>query len=65
MNHAILILPILFLADYVALIYWLLRTANKPARSVRFRMRALLAAITIVAVHLAVFAGVHSGSAPP
>ena len=52
---SLLILPVLFLADYLALVFWLLRTADAPPRELRYSMRTLLVAMTVVAVHLATF----------
>ena len=49
-----LALPLLFLLDYLAIIYWLMRTANQPALALRFSMRTLLIAMTLAAIHLGV-----------
>jgi hypothetical protein len=46
-------LPLLLVLDYLAIVVWLMRTSGEKARSVRFSMRTLLLAITIVAIHLA------------
>ena len=51
----ILALPFLFLADYLAIIFWLMRSADKPQRTLRFSLRTLLAAMTLAAIHMGVF----------
>jgi len=48
--------PILFLADYFAMVYWLLATTPQPDRPIQFSMRTLLIVTTITAIHCAAFA---------
>lgn len=57
---AIFTLPLLFVADYVAIICWLMRTGKYSPQSVRFRLRTLLIGTTIVAIHLATFSAFFS-----
>jgi hypothetical protein len=48
-------LMLLFVADYIAIIVWLMRTADVPHHTIRFSVRGLLAAVTLVAIHLGIF----------
>jgi hypothetical protein len=50
---ATLALPVLFAADYIAIVVWLTGAGDKPDERIRFRLRSLLIATTIVAIHLA------------
>jgi hypothetical protein len=51
-------------ADYVGIILWLMRTADLPNHTIRFSMRGLFFATTIVAVHVAMFAAFLSELSP-
>lgn len=62
---AILGLLFLFIADYVAIVYWLMRTANSPARTIRLSMRTLLIGMTVAAIHFGIFAAFLSNHLPP
>jgi ABC-type sulfate transport system permease component len=57
-------LTFLFVADYVGIIVWLMRTANVSNQSIRFSMRGLFLAMTFVAIHIAMFAAFLSELAP-
>jgi hypothetical protein len=48
--------PILFAADYLAVLYWLLATTPQIDRPIQFSMRTLLVASTIIAIHCGLFA---------
>jgi ABC-type sulfate transport system permease component len=48
-------LMLLFIADYTAIIMWLMRTADIPDHTIRFSMRGLFVTMTFVAIHLAMF----------
>lgn len=48
-------LMLLFVADYIAIIVWLMRTANIPHQTIRFSMRGRFAAVAFVAIHLGMF----------
>jgi hypothetical protein len=54
--------PILFLADYFAMVHWLLATSPQPNRPIQFSMRSLLIAMTISAMHCASFAAFLSAT---
>jgi hypothetical protein len=65
MNYvATLGLIVLFIADYVGIIFWLLRTGDSPQDTIRFNMRGLFAAMTIVAIHAVIFAAYLSELSP-
>ena len=49
---ALIALPLLFLADYAAIVTWLLTTAGHPSRGIHFGLRSLLAGTALAAVHL-------------
>jgi hypothetical protein len=49
---ATLCLMLLFVADYIAIIIWLMRTADVPNHTIRFSIRGLFVAMTVAAVHL-------------
>ncbi len=49
-------LPFIFLVDYLAIIVWLMRTADRPQRTLRFSLPTFFIAITVVAIHLGLFA---------
>jgi hypothetical protein len=49
---ALIGLPLLFLADYVAIVVWLLRTSGNPGRGIQFGLRSLLVGTTLAAIHL-------------
>jgi hypothetical protein len=49
---ALIALPLLFLADYVAIVAWLLQTAGKPTRGIHFGLRSLLVSMALAAIHL-------------
>jgi hypothetical protein len=53
---ALIALPLLFLADYVAIVTWLLRTAGHTHGGIHFGLRSLLVAITLAAIHLGTIA---------
>ena len=55
-NIAIITLPLLCVLDYLALVYWLMRTAGRSDRAMRFSLRSLLIAMTIAAFHLGLIA---------
>jgi hypothetical protein len=55
-------LPLLFMADYLAIIIWLMQTSGKPDKPFRFSLRALLIAITIAAIHLGAISAFLSAS---
>lgn len=64
-NHlATLGLIFLFAADYIAIIVWLMRTPDTAPHTVRFGMRALFLATTVVSIHVALFAAFLSELAP-
>jgi hypothetical protein len=46
----------ILISDYIAIIFWLMRTANLSNHTIRFSMRSLFLATTIIAVHVAIFA---------
>ena len=56
-------LSFVFLLDYLAIIVWLMRTANRPQRTLRFSLQTLLIAITVAAIHLGLFAAFLSAGA--
>jgi hypothetical protein len=49
-------LTFLFVADYIGIIVWLMRTADIPCHTIRFSMRGLFLVVTLVAIHLGMFA---------
>ncbi len=57
-------LILLFVADYVGMIVWLMRTADTPYHNVRFSMRGLFLAVTVAAIHCGMFAAFLSELAP-
>ena len=58
---AILGLMSLFVADYIGIVVWLMRTSNaRPKETIRFSMRNLLLAVTLVSVHFGAFVAVLS-----
>lgn len=62
---AILGLMSLFIADYVGIVVWLMRTTGAPAReTIRFSLRHLLLAVTLVSIHLGAFVAVISEISP-
>jgi hypothetical protein len=54
--------PFVFVADYLAIVYWLIATSPQRDCPIQFSMRNLLAAMTIVAIHCAVFAAFLSAT---
>jgi hypothetical protein len=54
----------LFVADYVGIIVWLMRTADIPHHTICFSMRGLILGMTIVAIHFGMFAAFLSELAP-
>jgi hypothetical protein len=48
-------LMLLFVADYIAIIVWLMRTANIPHHTIRFSTRGMFVAMTFIAIHLGMF----------
>ena len=48
-------LVFLFIADYIGIVVWLLRTADVADQPTRFSTRGLFFAVTLVAIHLATF----------
>ena len=58
-------LIVLFVADYVAIIVWLMRTANVSNHTIRFSMRGLFAGLTFAAIHFGMFAAFLSELSPP
>ena len=48
-------LILLFVADYIAIIVWLMQTSNIPHHTIRFSMRNLFLAVTLIAIHLGIF----------
>jgi hypothetical protein len=54
--------PFLFLADYVAIVYWLIATTPQRDRPIQFSIRNLFAATTIAAIHCAIFAAFLSAT---
>jgi ABC-type sulfate transport system permease component len=57
-------LAFLFIADYIGIIVWLMRSANVANHTIRFSMRGLFLAMTFVAIHVAMFAAFLSELAP-
>ena len=57
-------LVLLFVADYIGIIVWLMRTTSIPHQSFRFSMRGLLVAVTFVAIHLGMFTAFLSELSP-
>ena len=57
-------LMFLFVADYIGVIIWLMRTASIPHYTIRFNMRGLFLAVTIAAIHCGMFAAFLSELAP-
>jgi hypothetical protein len=54
----------LFVADYIGIIIWLMRTADIPQHAIRFSMRGLFLGMTLVAIHFGMFAAFLSELAP-
>jgi hypothetical protein len=54
----------LFVADYVGIIVWLMRSADTPHHTIRFSMRGLFLGMTFVALHLGMFAAFLCELAP-
>jgi hypothetical protein len=61
---ATLALIVLFVADYIGIIYWLMQSANIPHHTIRFGMRGLFAGLTIAAIHFGMFAAFLSELPP-
>ena len=57
-------LIVLFVADYIGIIYWLMQTANIPFYTIRFSMRGLFAGLTFAAIHFGMFAAFLSELSP-
>lgn len=57
-------LMFLFVADYIGLIVWLMRTPDIVPHTVRFGMRSLFLATTVVAIHVALFVAFLSELSP-
>jgi hypothetical protein len=57
-------LTFLFVADYVGIIVWLMRTASVSNHTIRVSMRGLFLALTFVAIHIAMFAAFLAELAP-
>ena len=50
----------LLVADYIGIIFWLMRTADIPFHTIRFSMRSLFIATTLAAIHFSMFAALLS-----
>jgi hypothetical protein len=57
-------LILLFAADYLGIVVWLVRTVDVPNHTIRVNMRGLFLAMIIVAIHVAMFAAFLSELAP-
>ena len=57
-------LMLLFVADYIGIIIWLMRTSDRPHQAIRFGMRGLFVAMTIAAIHFGMFAAFLSELPP-
>jgi hypothetical protein len=49
-------LVVLFVADYIGIILWLMKTTDRKHEKFRFSMRNLFAGFTLAAIHLGMFA---------
>ncbi len=57
MNYLALVAVLfLFMADYLAIVVWLMRTSGKSEQPVRFGMRTLFIAMTVAGVHFGILA---------
>jgi hypothetical protein len=57
-------LMVLFVADFVGFVVWLMQTSYLVHNNIRFSLRGLLIAVTLIAIHLAVYAAFLSELSP-